>query len=98
MNMQAMMRQAQNIQKEMMKTIEEVDKKEFEGESGLVKIKTNGKKEILSIKIDKEAKIESDDIEMLEDMIVVAINNTFKKVDDYKENKLSKYGNISGLF
>ncbi len=97
MNMQAMMRQAQNMQREMMKTIEEVDKKEFEGESGLVKVKANGKKEILSINIDKEATLEKDDLEMLEDMIVVAINNTFEKVDDYKENKLSKYGNISGL-
>ena len=35
---------------------------------------------------------------MLEDMIVVAINNTFEKIDDFKEKKMSKYGNIPGLF
>ena len=51
-----------------------------------------------SINIDKEAKLEADDIEMLEDMLTVAINNTFKQVDDYREQKMSKFGNIPGLF
>ena len=52
MNMQAIMRQAQNLQKDMLKVQEEVEAKEFEGESSLVKVKVNGKKEILSVKID----------------------------------------------
>ena len=84
MNMQALMRQAQNLQKDMLKVQEEIEKKEFEGESSLV--------------IDKSVTLEKDDIEMLEDMITVALNNTFKKVDDYREQKMSKFGNIPGLF
>lgn len=98
MNMQALMRQAQNLQKDMLKAQEEIEKKEFEGESSIVKVKANGKKEILSIEIDKEASLEKDDIEMLEDMITVAINNTFKKVDEYRDQKMSKFSNIPGLF
>ena len=98
MNMQALMRQAQNLQKDMLKVQEEIEKKEFEGESSLVKVKVNGKKEILSVEIDKSVTLEKDDIEMLEDMITVALNNTFKKVDDYREQKMSKFGNIPGLF
>ena len=98
MNMQALMRQAQNLQKDMLKVQEEVEAKEFEGESSLVKVKVNGKKEILSIKIDSSEKLESDDIELLEDMLMVALNNTFKQVDEYRDKKMSKFGNIPGIF
>jgi len=98
MNMQAIMKQAQTLQKDMEKIQKEIESKEFEGESSIVKVKANGKKEIISIKIDKDSKLESDDIEMLEDMLIVAINNTFKQIDDYKEQKMSKFGNIPGLF
>ena len=98
MNMQALMRQAQNLQKDMLKVQEEIANKEFEGESSIVKVKANGNKEILSVDIDKSASLEADDLEMLEDMIMVAINNTFKDIDDYREQKMSKFGNIPGLF
>jgi DNA-binding YbaB/EbfC family protein len=98
MNMQALMRQAQNLQKDMLKVQEEIANKEFEGESSIVKVKANGNKEILSVEIDKSASLEADDLEMLEDMIMVAINNTFKDIDDYREQKMSKFGNIPGLF
>ena len=98
MNMQAIMKQAQNLQKDMLKVQEEIEAKEFEGESSLVKVKANGKKEILSVKIDSSEKLDVEDLELLEDMIMVAINNTFKKVDEYREQKMSKFGNIPGLF
>ncbi len=98
MNMQALMKQAQSLQKDMEKIQKEIESKEFEGESSIVKVKANGNKEILSITIDKSASLESDDIEMLEDMLMVAINNTFKQIDDYREQKMSKFGNIPGLF
>jgi DNA-binding YbaB/EbfC family protein len=98
MNMQALMRQAQNLQKDMLKVQEEIASKEFEGESSIVKVKANGNKEILSVEIDKSASLEADDLEMLEDMIMVAINNTFKDIDDFREKKMSKFGNIPGLF
>ena len=98
MNMQALMKQAQNLQKDMLKTKEEIDSTTFEGESSIVKVVVNGKKEVLNIKIDGDS-IEKEDIEMLQDMIVVAINQAFKKVDDYTEQKMAKYGNVMpGLF
>ena len=98
MNIQAMMKQAQSLQKEMMKAKEEIDKAEFVGESSFVKIKINGKKEVLKIEIDKHETIETDDIEMLEDMLVVAINNAMNQVDEMTEKKMGKFGNIPGLF
>jgi DNA-binding YbaB/EbfC family protein len=82
----------------MLKVQKEIEEKEFEGESSIVKVKANGNKDILSIQIDKSASLEADDIEMLEDMIMVAINNTFKDIDAYREQKMSKFGNIPGLF
>lgn len=98
MNIQAMMKQAQSLQKEMMKVKEEIDSTEFMGESSLVKVKINGKKEILNIEIDKNEKIEMDDIEILEDMLVIAINNAMSQVDEMTEKKMGKFGNIPGLF
>ena len=98
MNMQALMRQAQSLQKDMEKIQKEIETKEFEGESSIVKVKATGDKKIQSITIDKTAKLEKDDIEMLEDMIMIAINNTFEKIDKFKEEKLSKFGNIPGIF
>ena len=89
MNMQAIMKQAQNLQKEMLKTKEEIDNKEFQYKNSLV--------EILGIKIFTE-EIDKDDIETIEDMILVAINSAFKEVDKYTEEKMSKYSRITGLF
>lgn len=98
MNMQALMKQAQNLQKDMLKIEEEIEKTEFDGENQLVKVKVNGKKEVLSVKIDKSALSDEEDLEMLEDMLLVAINNAFKKVDSLREEKMSKFGNIPGIF
>ena len=98
MNMQAMLKQAQKLQKDMMKSKEEIDKMEFEGKSSFVTITMTGTKEVKSVKIDAE-KIESDEIEMLEDMIQVAINEASKKVDDITEQKMGKYTKgMPGLF
>lgn len=99
MNIQALMKQAQSIQKDMQKQEEEIENTEFEGESSLVKVKVNGKKEILSVFIENKENLEKDDLEILEDMIMVAINNAFKKVDDLREKKMSKYSNMMpGMF
>lgn len=98
MNMQALMRQAQNLQKDMLKVREELDKMEFSAENGMVKVRVNGKKELLAIEIDKNNSIEKEDIELLEDMIQVALNKAFKDVDKKAEEKMSKFGNIPGLF
>ena len=98
MNIQAMMKQAQKLQKDMINAKEEIDKKEFEGKSSFVTVKMNGKKEVLEIKIEAE-KIEKDEIEMLQDMLVVAINDANKKIDKETEEKLGKYTQgVPGLF
>ena len=99
MNIQALMKQAQTLQKDMQKAEEEIENTTFEGESSLVKVKVNGRKEVLSITIDNKENLEKDDLEILEDMIMVALNNAFKKVDDLREKKMSKYSNMMpGLF
>ena len=98
MNIQALMKQTQNMQKDMLKIKEEIDNTKFEAKSSLVNVVVNGKKEIISINIEKEADIEKDEIEMLEDMITVALNDAFKQVDKMTEEKMGKFNNIPGLF
>ena len=97
MNIQAMMKQAQAMQKDMMKIKDEVDNMEFTGESSLVKITVKGNKEVVKVDIDSNG-LESDDIEMLQDMIMIAINEANKKADEMLEKKMGKFGNIPGLF
>lgn len=98
MNIQAMMKQAQKLQKDMMEEKEKIDKMEFEGTSSFVTVKVNGKKEVISVKIEQD-NLEKDDIEMLEDMILVATNDALKKVDNTTEQKMGKYTQgLPGLF
>lgn len=98
MNIQAMMKQAQKLQKDMMKTKEEVEKKEFEGKSSFVTVRANGAKEILSVKINQD-EISSEDKEMLEDMILLAVNDVLKKIDKEMEEKMGSYtSGLPGLF
>ena len=98
MNIQAMMKQAQALQRDMLKAKKEIDEKEFVGESSLVKITLIGTKEVKSVKIDSSSDLEKDDIEMLEDMIMVAFNDATKKIDEETEKKMGKFANIPGLF
>ena len=82
----------------MLKAKEEIDNTDFVGESSLVKITMKGTKEVTKVEIQSEDGLDKDDIEMLEDMIVVAINDSNKKIDKMTESKMSKFGNIPGLF
>ena len=97
MNMQAMLRQAQQMQKDMLKVKEEIDNTEFVGESSFVKVTLKGNKDVVKVEIDSES-LDSDDIEALEDMLVVAINDAHKQIDATTEKKMGKFGNIPGLF
>ena len=98
MNMQALMREAQKMQKNLQKTQEELLNSKYEGTSSLVTVILNGNKDILSIKINSDGVLEREDIEMLEDMIMVAFKEAAKKVDLDKEKKLGKYGQgLAGL-
>ena len=92
------MREAQKMQKELTKAQEELEKTTYEGSSSLVNVVVNGKKELVSIKINSEEFIEKDEIELLEDMILVAVNDALKKAEADKNKKLSKYGQgLTGL-
>lgn len=97
MNIQALMKQAQSLQKDMMKAKEEIDNTIFTGSNSFVTVKVNGKKEVLDIKIDTDS-VDKDDIEMLQDILMVALNNAFSEVDKVTEQKMSKYANIPRLF
>ena len=84
MNINELMKQAQQMQKKMSSAQEELAKKEFEGKSGgsMVVVKINGKGEPLGIAIEKSL-ISSQDQEMLEDLIVAAFNDARTKLDEY---------------
>lgn len=98
MNIQAMMKQAQNLQKNMMKEKEAIDNQVFEGKSSLVNVKVTGDKKIQSIKIESKD-FEPDDIEMLQDMIVIAVNQAMDEIDKVTNEKLGKYTQgLPGLF
>ena len=98
MNIQAMMKQAQKLQKEMTETKNKIDEMEFTGKSSIVTVTVNGKKEVTKVKIDSN-QFDGDDIEMLEDMIMIAVNDAMKQVDQEIENKMGKYTQgMPGLF
>ena len=98
MNIQAMMKQAQKIQKDMLAAKEEINNTTFEGKSSFVTVKVKGSKEIEKINIDTES-IEKEDIEMLEDMLVVAINDAMKQIDKETDKKMGKFTQgMPGLF
>ena len=98
MNIQAMMKQAQKMQKDMLAAKEEIDAKVFTATSSFVTVNVKGNKEVQDIKIDMD-KLEKEDIEMLQDLITVAINNAMKEIDKETEAKLGKYTQgMPGLF
>lgn len=97
MNMQNLMAQAQRLQREITKKKEEIDNEIFPGKYEWVEVTFNGKKELKSFKITKEGSINEEDKEMLEDMILLAIKDSFKKIDEETEKKLGQYASMSGL-
>lgn len=101
MNPQAMMKQVQKIQKEMMKTQEEINNTEFEGKNSIVTVVLDGQKKLKKVKLNLD-NFDPEDIEMLEDMIVVAHNEAIEKIDKVTEEKMGAYTkglpNIPGLF
>lgn len=98
MNMQKIMQEAQKMQAQIQKDQKEIENKIYEGTSSIVNITMNGKYQIKSVKINIEDDITSDDKEMLEDMIQVAMNDAINKVNREKEAKMGKYGQgLAGL-
>ena len=81
MNIQAMMKQAQALQRDMLKAKKEIDEKEFVGESSLVKITLLGTKEVKSVKIDSSSDLEKDDIENLIGMTPLKLKTNNLKIE-----------------
>lgn len=99
MNLQSLMKQAQSMQKNMLASKKEIEEKTYEGKSELVKVKMSGKKELISVEIDKDQKLESDDLEVLEDMIVLAVNDAIGKINkDINDKMGNQAGDLSSLF
>ena len=101
-NMQSMMRQVQKMQDDMTNLQADLDNREYEIKAGggVVAVKINGKKEILAIDIKPEI-VDPDDIETLSDVLVAAVNEAIKKVEDINSAEMSKItGNVSipGMF
>ena len=98
MNMQAMLKQAQKLQSDMMKSQEEIQNMTFTGKSSNVAITINGKGEIVGVNFDVD-QIEKDDKEMLEDMTMLAFNDAKKQLDKITEEKMGAYTKgMPGLF
>ncbi len=99
-NMQQLMRQAQKMQQQMVQMQQELDERVYEGQaSGMVTCTINGKRELLSLSIKPEV-IDPEDVEMLQDMIIVAINDALRKGEETREKEMARIGGsgMSGLF
>lgn len=101
MNMN-MIKQAQKMQQDMLKMQEEMEAKEYEATSGggMVTARVNGKHELVSLTINPEA-VDPDDVEMLQDMVVAAVNEAMRKAEAEASQSMAKLTgglNLGGLF
>lgn len=96
-NLQNIMRQAQKMQEDVANAQKELENTIITATSGggMVEVKMTGKKELKSIKLEKAA-VDPDDIEMLEDLIVVAFNDALKQIEKLTEEKLGGFGGALG--
>ena len=88
-NMNNMMKQLKKAQENMQKKQEEIEATILEVDKVMVKVEITGKKEIKSITIDPEV-VDPDDVEMLEDLIMVAVNEAIAKADDLMNSEMGK--------
>ena len=97
-NMQQLARQAQKLQQQMTKMQEELDAREFEATSGggMVTAKVNGKRELLALTIKPEA-VDPDDVEMLEDMVMAAVNEALRTAAETVEREMGKLTGGMGM-
>ena len=101
-NMKEMMRQAQMLQNKMAKAQEDLASKSIEATAGggMVKAVANGRQEILSVTIEKEV-VDPDDVEMLQDLVVAAVNEALKRSKEMMEQEMAKITGglkIPGMF
>ena len=101
-NMQQLARQAQKLQQQMAKMQEELEAREYEASAGggMVTVKVSGKKELVSLEIKPEA-VDPDDVEMLQDMVIAAVNEAMRTADAEAANNMSRLTgglNLGGMF
>nr|WP_197076616.1 YbaB/EbfC family nucleoid-associated protein [Domibacillus indicus] len=91
-NMQNMMKQMQKMQKQMQQAQEELAEKQFEGTAGggMVKVTLSGQKQVTDVQIQEEV-VDPDDIEMLQDLVLAAVNDALKKVDDETNQTMGQF-------
>ena len=102
MNRAAMMKQAQKMQQDMLRMQEEMENKTYTAAAGggMVKAEVNGKHEVVNLEINPEA-VDPDDVEMLQDMIIAAVNEAMRTADTDAANNMSRLTgglNLGGLF
>ena len=102
MNQMQMMKQAQKMQQELLKMQEEQENKTYSAKAGggMVTATVNGKHEVLGLEINPEA-VDPDDVEMLQDMIIAAVNEAMRTAETEAANNMSRLTgglNLGGLF
>ena len=102
MNQAAMMKQAQKLQQEMLRMQQEQESKTFTAKAGggMVSATVNGKHELVALEINPEA-VDPDDVEMLQDMVIAAVNEAMRAADTEAANNMSRLTgglNLGGLF
>ena len=102
MNQAAMMKQAQKLQQQMLQMQQEQEAKTFTAKAGggMVSATVNGKHELVGLQINPEA-VDPDDVDMLQDMIMAAINEAMRSADNDAANNMSRLTggmNLGGLF
>ena len=102
-NMANLMKQAQKMQRQMEEQAKEMETKEFSATAGggAVEVTVSGSKKILKVKLDEEV-VDPDDVEMLEDLLVAAVNEALRQVDEANTSAMSKLtgglGGMPGMF
>ena len=102
MNQAAMMKQVQKMQQDMIRMQEELESKTYSAAAGggMVKAEVNGKNEIVSLEINPEA-VDPDDVEMLQDMVIAAVNEALRTAETDKNNNMARMTgglNLGGMF
>ena len=98
-NMNNIMKQAQNMQKQMEEATKELQEKEVTSSAGggVVEVTVSGNREVTKVKIDPEA-VDPDDVEMLEDLIMAATNEALRQIEEISAQSMSKItGGLGGM-
>ena len=99
MNMQSLMAQANKMKRDVEAKQEKIDKKEFIGKSQIVEVTMYGNKTIKNIEIDKVDIEDKEDLEMLQDMLVIAFNDSLKQIEKETEKEMGSLANgLKGMF